>query len=67
MEEYLSDCLGWDSREMTAGLMEWSSVALMNYGGGCGDGYMQNEASLWRKLDRETWGEEGQNGGRDLK
>ncbi len=56
-------CLGWDSKEMTAGLMEWSDAALMSYGGGCDGEKMQNKASLWKKLERETWGEEGQNGG----
>ncbi len=50
-----------------ARLMEWSGAALMSYGGGCGDGKMLNEASLWRKLERETQGEERQNEGRDLK
>jgi hypothetical protein len=50
MEEYLSSCLGWDSRKMTVELMEWSGTALMSYGGGCGGGKMWNEADLWRKL-----------------
>jgi hypothetical protein len=39
---------------MTAGVMEWSGTALMSYGGGCGSRKMQNEADLWRKLERET-------------
>ncbi len=46
--------------------MEWSGVALMSYGGGCGGGKMQNEANLWRKLMQETWGK-GQNEGRNLR
>ncbi len=28
---------------------------------GCGDGKMWSKANLWRKPERETWGEEKQN------
>jgi hypothetical protein len=31
-----SVCVGWDSRKMTARLMEWSGAALMSGGGKAG-------------------------------
>jgi hypothetical protein len=36
MEGMLYGCVGWDSRKMAMQLMEWSGVALMNYGGRSG-------------------------------
>ncbi len=38
MEGVLSGSVGWDIRKMAAQLMEWSGVALMDYGGKSGSG-----------------------------
>ncbi len=43
MGAVLSVCVGWDSRKMTAQLMEWNGAALMSGGGKGGGGESEEE------------------------